>query len=95
MQRMIESEIDFHNNLQRLREELSYRYDFNLADVYCVLQNKGPDHLIEEGAISSFVQKCGEKFSADSESRVIRRFDLDCDGKLGYDDFSKIFLPSK
>ena len=37
MQRFIESEIDFNQVMQRLREELSLRYDFNLADVYCLL----------------------------------------------------------
>jgi hypothetical protein len=37
MQRFIESEIDFNQVLQRLRQELSLRYDFNLADVYCLL----------------------------------------------------------
>lgn len=92
---MIESEIDFDQVLQRLRQELSTRYDFNLADVYCLIQNKGPDHLLEEGSIASFVKKCGEKFSPEDENRVIRRFDHDKDGKIGYDDFSKLLLPTR
>ncbi len=95
MQRMIESEIDFDQVLQRLRQELNTRYDFNLADVYCLIQNKGPDHLFEEGSIASFVKKCGEKFSSEDENRVIRRFDLDKDGKIGYDDFSILLLPTR
>lgn len=95
MQRLIESEIDFNQVLQRLRQEISIRYDFNLADVYCMMQNKGPDHLLEEGSIATFVKKCGEKFSPEDENRVFRRFDLDRDGKIGYDDFSKMLLPSR
>lgn len=71
------------------------RYDFNLADAYCLLQNEGPDHLLEKGAISIFVQKCGQKFSTEDESRIIRRFDHDGDGKIGYNDFAKMVLPSK
>jgi hypothetical protein len=63
---------------------LKDRYDFNLADAFCLLQPEGPDHLITEGAIQEIIRRNGEKITVDDELRIIRRVDKDGDGKIGY-----------
>ena len=40
--RVIEQEIDLCRTLESHREELSSRFDFNLADAYSLIQKKGP-----------------------------------------------------
>jgi hypothetical protein len=46
---------------------LKDRYDFNLADAFCLLQTEGPDHLIAEGEIQEIIRRNGEKITVDDE----------------------------
>ncbi len=69
------------------------RYDYNLPDIYQLLQPEGPSENIRIGALSDFVKKNGGNFTIEDERSVFKRATFEIDGELSYNDIKKILSP--
>ena len=75
-----------------MREDLFQRYDFNLADAFCLIHaNRSCEQPIDFDMLSRFIAKNGESMSADDILAILRRYDADMDAKLSFKEFINIY----
>mmetsp|Transcript_25634 Transcript_25634/g.44858 ORF Transcript_25634/g.44858 Transcript_25634/m.44858 type:complete len:677 (-) Transcript_25634:2399-4429(-) len=86
------SQISLDKNLDTVRQELSLRADFNIADAYRMFDttNKG---YITGRDMAETLRYLDLHPSTEDLYIWFRRFDHDSDGRLTYNDFSLIFTP--
>lgn len=81
-------------SLEGQREDLQERYDFNLAELFMAIQDKGPSYEIDYDSINKFIRRNGEHLYEDDILAILRRFDKDGDARLSYVEFVNAVLPN-
>ena len=64
--------------------------NFNLFDTFCMLYSKA-EGMITEESLAWFLKKTGNVTRTNDPELFIRRFDLDNDGMLTFEEFKKMF----
>jgi EF-hand domain pair len=98
---LIESEIQFHLNLESLRKELEYSYDFSTSRIFKAIDESRLG-FINESNLRIFLKKMGHQPLKAELLAILRRFDLNGDSKISYSEFKEAvrssnpdFLPQK
>ena len=85
----IKAEISINNNIEKRKQILRRQPDFNLSSIYLILSTV--DNGISEENIKKLLHtNCYEN----SAKLFVRRYDLDKDGILSYEEFAEGILPS-
>ena len=79
--------------MEQARQTLALRPDFNLQDAFGILDSRG------EGAVASFEIKhalglVGVYATHDEINLLMKRSDLDKDGKLSFAEFCRLITPA-
>jgi len=75
---LIESEIQFHLNLEQLRKELEGSYDFSTSRIFKAIDETRLGY-INESSLRIFLKKMGHQPLKSELVDIIRRFDLNGD----------------
>ena len=76
------------------RSNLAERYDFNVSQIYELIQPAGSGQPIDFDQLRGFIRKNGENITEDDILCVLKRYDKDQDAKLSYQEFASAILPS-
>jgi len=85
--RVIEQEVDMVQTLEKHREDLAERFDFNSVEAFNLLQRRGPEHSISPEQLLKFIKRNGETFYDEDILSLMRRFDKDGDARLSFTEF--------
>lgn len=92
--RHIELECSYQSQLETLKKSLASRHDFSAVDCFRVVD---VDHLsfINAYEIRDFLRRNGYSITMQDLDSIIRRIDIDADGKLSFDEFNAWINPMK
>ena len=84
MARIFEQEISLQRTLEHHREDLSQRYDFNVADAFYLIQPQGPEMRADYYDLNNFIKNNGEIMPEEDVMSILRRYDKDGDAKISF-----------
>jgi len=88
---LLESEIQFHLNLEQLKKELESSYDFSTRRIFKAIDEIRLGHLTES-SLRIFLKKMGHQPLKAELLAIIRRFDLNGDSKISYSELKQALL---
>jgi len=94
MSQVFQRELDLQRRLEVLKAELSERYDystfggFRTVDLY-------NDRIIDSAALTRFLRHAGHPPTQEEVMAIIRRFDVDGDAAISYEEWADIVRPSE
>ena len=88
--KVITKEIEINHGLEKYKNALKQRYDFDLFTIFQML-DKRHDNYINEINLGRFLTERGYE---DESEWFVRKLDIDMDGKLSYNEFERGVLPS-
>lgn len=89
---LLESEISYHLTLEQLKKELENCFDFNVRRAFKAIDEQRYNYL-NEGSIRMFLRRMGHKVLKPELVAIIRRMDLDGDGKISFAEFNEALRP--
>lgn len=86
-------EIDRLKQLNTEKQRMMERQDFNMEWAFKTIDTYGLKAILRED-IRAFMNRNGVEANALDTDRVMMRMDLDCDGRLTYQEFCSFFDPT-
>lgn len=92
MTKLIVKELKLHGDMERLKEEIASRYDYSVDSLYKEVDDWNYNY-IDFNNLKRFILKMGVAPTDALLVAILRRFDLDADAKLTYQEFSDGIKP--
>jgi len=86
--------IKFEKNLEKSKQDLALRTDFNLLDAFRLIDRLGKQS-ISSVELEDFLNELGLRTTIKEIYLLMRRFDTDNDGKLRFSDFAEALSPKQ
>ncbi len=88
----LKEQIVLDKELERAKEELSLRSDFNTVDAFNVFDPMRKGHIVFYD-LKDMYNQCGQFPAVEDLELVMQRYDRDCDRKWSYPEFVDAILP--
>lgn len=92
--KLIELELLYYENIERIRRDLTLRDDFSLVESFEIV-DVDRNGIVDKEDIKEFVRRNGFYMSDEMALGVIRRLDADEDGVLDYMEYIDAVMPKK
>ena len=90
--KVFDKEVSLSRKVELLKEELVSRYDFNLRTIHEIIAEAG-EGRVDYDALYTFLQKNNISVIERDVVALLRRVDVDRDGRLSYSEFTEAVLP--
>jgi len=90
--KILDKEVNLSRKVELLKEDLVSRYDFNLRTIHEIVAEAG-EGRIDYDALYAFLQKNNISVIERDVVALLRRTDVDRDGRLSYSEFTESVLP--
>jgi Ca2+-binding EF-hand superfamily protein len=92
--KLLIKEFELISNLAKIAKELLNSKDFTTYEAFLLVQNNVLKYIDDE-SLKGFLSKNGNTMDDKHIATIMKRLDLDKDGKVSYDEFQNIFFPIK